>query len=128
MKGQDVEGLAHQSKNPQPEEIFFNTSSVKQPYGQTVAEDRKRQSAYPPEDSHFWEECPADVINEHGDDGNAFEKISIKISFQPFSLRGDDWRSSKDMADAGGKGLFGNVRSISKVIHGDCLLVILDLA
>ena len=125
MERQNVEGLAHQSEDAQPQEIFLYIPCVEQAHGETVAEDGESQPSDPAEDPHPRKEGPADVVDQHGDDGDELEKVRVQIGFQPVSRRRDNGRGGERMTDAGTQRSFSGIRCICQVVHCGFLLVFL---
>ena len=70
VEGQDVKGLADEGEDSQPSQVLPHVMGVEQSHRQAVAEDGEGQPADPAEHAHLREKGPADVVDEHGGDGD----------------------------------------------------------
>ena len=119
VEGQDVEGLAHQGEDAQAQEVLLHVPGVEQAHGEAVAEDGEGQAADPAEDPHLREEGPADVVDEHGDDGDELQKVRVQVGFQPVPLRRDDRRGGEGAADALAQGAGFSGCGVGEMVHGE---------
>ncbi|SCJ16441.1 Uncharacterised protein [uncultured Blautia sp.] len=116
MEGQDVKGLADEGEDAQPGQVLPHVVGVQQAHRQAVAEDREGQSADPAEHAHLREKGAADVVDQHGGDGDELQQIRVQIGFQPWPRLGDGGGSGEHAPHTGaGDG--------SGVCHGVSLLV-----
>ena len=112
VEGQHIERLGDHREQAEPEQIFFNVPRVEQADRHAVAEDRKRDAPHPAEPGRLGEERAADVVDQHGENGDELEEaylyglameneIRIQIGPEPGRARFKRGRRGQYGADAG---------------------------
>ena len=108
--GQDVKGLGDEGEHRQPAQVPLHIAGVQQPNGHAVAEDGEGHPSDPAERAHLREKGSADVVDEHGGDGDELQEVGVQIRFQLRSCLGDCGGGSQSAADTGEK---------ASCVHGD---------
>ena len=70
MEGQHIERLGDHREQPEAEQVFFDVPRVEQADRHAVAEDGEREAADPAEPAGLGEERAADVVDQHGKNGD----------------------------------------------------------
>ena len=87
VEGQYPEGLGHHRKNGQATQVALDAVGVEQAHRHAVAEQREGQAADPAEPGRRREKGAADVVRQHGGDGDELEQVGVQVGAQP-GLRG----------------------------------------
>lgn len=82
MEGEDIKGLGDKGKDAKANQVFLDVSCIEQAHRQAVCKNREGQSANPAENRILRKESGTHMVNEHGNDGNQFKKISIQVGFK----------------------------------------------
>ena len=82
LKARIQKGLGHHGEDRQPPQVAPDVVGVEQAHRQAVAEQWEGQPADPPEYGRLREEGPANVIQQHGGNGDQLEQVGVQVGAQ----------------------------------------------